>query len=980
MPNAMRDIFKRPSAEFPPGASQWPEETSRRDFVKLMAASLALAGVTGCSDRPDEKLIPYVNQPEGIIPGEPVLYASAMPHMDGYLRGVLVTTREGRPIKVDGNPDHPATLGGSDVFMQASVLSLYDPSRSRSVTVGGQPTSWSAFVDALKQRASTLRATHGRGLRILTPPTTSPTFVAQMEQLHKQFPETRWIAYGPLQRQRALEGAKLAFGRPLEPIYHFDKAKLIVSLDSDFLTDEPGSLRYARDFADTRRVRKEHAEMSRLYVVESTLTLTGAAADHRVAMRPSEIANVAGMLLNQLRGASVGPAWLKAIADDLKKKRGQSIVIAGEYQPPHVHAVVHAINSELGNASGVISYIEPHHSPAVADLKSLRDLTHDLNSGEASTLLILGGNPAATVPADIRLCEAILAASNRASTFTAHLGMYHDATAAVCQWHLPESHYLETWGDGRAYDGTASIIQPTINPLFGGKSQHEVIDALLGRSPRSCREIVQDFWKPNGSTDWWNNALRTGVIPNTVSKPVTVQIAPTSSPTTAGSEGIELVLRPDPNLGDGSFANNAWLQELPRPFTKLVWDNAALIAPTVALKLNLTNGDVVRIESSGRSLEIPAMVLPGLPDGTVTLHLGSGGEHGVDVYPVRSSPALWSASATITRTGAQRELFTTNNHFAMSTGNEAVRRDLVHVAPIAAFRDDPKRIVEPVKKPVSLSLYQPWDYSKGHQWAMSIDTAACIGCNACVVACQAENNIPVVGKDQVSRQREMHWIRIDSYFTGSDREPTITHLPTPCMQCENAPCEYVCPSGATTHSVEGLNQMTYNRCVGTRYCSNNCPYKVRRFNFLSYANSETTPERAMQRNPEVTVRTNGVMEKCTYCVQRLQRTRIQIERSVVQHEENANKASTESDRKAILNDSAAKRRAFLDSLQTACQQACPTRAIIFGDIHERGSAIVREKAEPHDYSLLEELNTKPRTTYLARISNPNPDWPEGLQS
>jgi len=832
MNSELTDIFKRPSAEFPPGAAQWPQDASRRDFMKLMAASLALAGTAGCSDRPDEKLIPYAVQPEGITPGEAVLYASAMPH-EGYLRGVLVTTREGRPIKVDGNPDHPASLGGSDVFMQASVLSLYDPDRSHSVTLAGQPASWSAFLGALNARGAMLRQNHGRGLRFLTTPTTSPTLIDQMRQVMQQFPEAKWIEYSPTQRSNTQEGAKLAFGRPLNTIYDFTKAKVIVSLDSDFLIDEPGSLRYARQFAEGRRVRKDRIEMSRLYVIESTLTLTGAAADHRVAMQPSEIYGVASTLLSGLHGsAGMTPQWLKTIVDDLKLHRGQSVVIAGEYQPPLVRALVHAINAELGNVGQTASYIEPIDSPASNDLQSLKELARELTSGDASTLFVLGGNPAANAPADIGLHDALLSASNNESAFTVHLGLYNDDTARVCQWHVPQSHYLETWSDGRAFDGTASIIQPTINPLYGGKSVHEVIEALLGRPGRSSHDIIRDHWLRDKSEGWWTDALRKGVVPDTASKRVTVRPALVQEVQSQRGD-IELAIRPDPNIGDGSFANNPWLQELPRPFTKLVWDNAALISPGLATKLDVISGQIVRIESAGRSIDIPAMILPGLPDGTVTLHLGYGGKHGVDVYPVRTSTAMWTAPAKITPTNRHYKLVTTQNHNALEHGDEAVARDVVHVASLTAFRENPHKVIEPIKKPISLSLYPSWDYSKGHQWAMSIDTAACIGCNACVVACQAENNIPVVGKDQVSREREMHWIRIDSYFTGSESSPTITHLPTPCMMCENAPCEYVCPVGATTHSVEGLNQMTYNRCVGTRYCSNNCPYKVRRFNFLS---------------------------------------------------------------------------------------------------------------------------------------------------
>ena len=1009
--------------EFPEQASEWQSGgASRREFLVLMGASLALAGLTGCAKRPEEKIIPYVQPPEEIIPGRPLFYASAMPFR-GYGIGTLVETHMARPTKVEGNPQHPASLGASNAWMQASVLTLWDPDRAQTVSNAGQVSTWSVFLQTLDRKMRQLADRQGQGLRILTETVTSPTLADQLAQLLKRYPQARWHHYEPVGRDSARGGAKLAFGRDVNTIHRFDKAKRILSLDADFLLADPGSLRYARQFVDQRRMwlgkeRTGDTEFqppasaqaaNRLYVAQSTPTITGAMADHRLVMKASQIEPFARAVAHQL-GLQVNTAtplpanqeaWITALVRDLNENRGASLIIAGEQQPPFVHALAHAMNEALGNIGQTVSYTEPIESHPDEPTQSLIDLVRDMHAGQVDTLVILGANPVFTAPADLQFVAAMDQVKLRI-----HHSLYYDETSYYCHWHIPESHFMEAWGDVRAFDGTASIIQPQLHPLYQTKSAHELLAAFLGQQDVSGMSLVQDYWRrSSGAADFnafWSNALERGIIPRSEAPPIQVSVRkeflsqPASAPAPGAADGsLEIIFRPDPTIWDGRFANNGWLQELPKPLTKLTWDNAAMISPATAAALNLAdaqhteqaNGKMLLLRYQGRQLEMPAWVVPGHPDGAVTVHLGYGRERagrvgtatgksgGFNAYVLRGSGAMaFGSGLQVTQTGKHYRLATTQAHQVIEG------HDLIHSETLATFLAQQSGAgagaAEPGRK-VHLSLYPEapapaWNYQTGHRWAMEIDTNACIGCNACVVACQSENNIPVVGKEQVLNTREMHWIRIDSYFTGPAADPQAYFQPVPCMHCEKAPCEVVCPVAATTHSAEGLNEMTYNRCVGTRYCSNNCPYKVRRFNFLHYSKVEPA-QLMLMKNPDVTVRERGVMEKCTYCVQRLNQTRVELKKLQVQAIENESPESHQQRQRQA--------DALMDSLQTACQQACPTHAIIFGDLNYRDSAgrpmqVAALRQQPQDYGLLTELNTEPRTRYLPRFRNPNPEIPE----
>ncbi len=993
----LRDEFPRYAAPVDAG---WIE---RRDFLKLMGASLALAGLGGCTRQPPEKIVPYVRQPEHLALGEPLEFATAMP-LGGYALGVLVESHDGRPTKIEGNPLHPASLGGSDATMQASILGLYDPDRAQVVTSAGAIRTWGAFRAALAAALAVERARRGAGLRILTETITSPTLAAGIASLLSEFPAAQWHQWEPTGRDAARAGARLAFGVPVETSYRFDQAAVVVALDADIFGSGPAHVRYARDVMRQRR----GAAPSRLYVIESVPTITGAAADHRLPLGPADIERFARALARAV-GVSAAPpptpftadrvpAFITALAGDLAHARGASVVIAGDAEPPVVHALAHAINGALGNLGRTVVHTDPVEAAPTDQLASLQALTAALDAGAVELLLILGGNPVYTAPADLAFGAALDKAALRV-----HLGPYDDETSALCHWHVPEAHYLESWGDVRAYDGTATILQPLITPLYGGKTADELLAACLSTDDRSGYDIVRAHWqRSHGGPDFeafWRQSLHDGVVAGTARGPRRVDlvrewdpgptaalreparmaigaataraatgavastgvvaagdsvaagggVAADSGATADGGAGrVDVLFRADPYLVDGRFANNGWLQELPRPISMLTWDNAALLAPATAERLGVHNDDVVEIAHAGRTLTVPVWIVPGHAPDTVTLHLGYGRSRGgrvaagvgANAYALRTTTARdVAAGARVRPTGATHRLATTQEHQLMEG------RDLIRVGTVDAYRADPTLFAHAGHAPAAdMSLYPPVAYD-GHAWGMAIDLAACIGCHACAAACQAENNIPVVGKTEILRGHEMHWIRIDRYYEGDLDAPAILHQPVPCMHCENAPCEVVCPVNATVHSSEGLNEMVYNRCVGTRYCSNNCPYKVRRFNF--FLSSSWRPDATrLVRNPDVTVRSRGVMEKCTYCVQRIERARI---------------AAGEAGRS--LGDGA---------IVTACQQACPTEAIVFGDINDPSSRVARLKAEPRNYGLLADRNTRPRTTYLAALRNPNP--------
>ena len=958
--------------EFPRQAAPLANGVDRRDFLKLMGASVALGGLAACN-APAEKIVPYVRQPENLIPGKPIFFASAMP-LSGYATGVLVESHMYRPTKIEGNPDHPSSLGASDAFMQASILGLYDPDRSQVVRRVGEIATWSDFLVAL-QPVLKSATTNGAGLRLLTQTLTSPTLGAQIQQALALYPGMKWHQWDAAGRDNAREGHRLAFGNYVNVAYDFTKAAVILSLDSDVLDLGPGHLRYAKDFASRRRVRKgQTMAINRVYAIESGPSGIGSMADHRLPVKPSKVEGYARAIA---AGLGLGNAatdhgdWIGALVRDLQKNHGAAIVVAGDQQPPAVHAIAMAINQALGNIGTTVLVSDPVEVAPTNQLESVKQLVADMNAGNVKALIMLGGNPVFDAPADLNFAEALVKVP-----FRAHHSLYYDETSMRSHWHVPETHYLESWSDARSHDGTVSIVQPLIAPLYNGRSAHEVLGALAGGMDVVPYDAVRGHWMsvaPGGFEGAWRKWLHDGLIAGSALPARAASASTTLPPATAGStaSGYELQLRPDPTILDGRFANNGWLQELPKPQTKITWDNAALVSPGTfreITKFDDTKRDdwvnekrtvLASVSFNGATVKAPLWVVPGQPDGVITLAYGYGRQHGgkiavsngeepygTNVYPLRKSNALdGGAGASVSNTGVEYDIACTQEHQSLNPKDlGGFERAIIRSASFEEYQKNPGFAHEHEEE-AQESMYPAYEY-KGHAWAMVIDTSVCTGCNGCVVACVSENNISIVGKAQVHAEREMHWLRIDRYYKGDPDNPQVFHQPVPCMQCENAPCEPVCPVGATSHSDEGLNDMTYNRCVGTRYCSNNCPYKVRRFNFYHYADYDTPALKAM-RNPDVTVRSRGVMEKCTYCVQRINAGKIEAEKQ--------------------------NRRVRDGEVTTACQQACPTDAIVFGDMNDPSSHVAQLKTEPANYALLGELNTKPRTTYLANVRNPNPD-------
>jgi MoCo/4Fe-4S cofactor protein with predicted Tat translocation signal len=1018
-----RDYLHR---EFPEQASEWNDPKGRRTFLKLMSASLALAGVGACTRQPPEEIVPYVRQPEDLVPGRPLFFASAIP-LGGVARPVLVESHMGRPTKIEGNPEHPASLGATDVLTQAAVLGLYDPDRSQTVTYRGEVRPWGTYLSAIQSALTAQKATQGAGLRILTEPITSPSLSEIVATILQDYPQARWHQYDPVATDGGRLGLRQATGSASDAVYHLDKADVVVSLDADFLGFGAGMVRYTRDFADRRRVTDDAKTMNRLYVIESSPTLTGAKAEHRLPIRSSDIEGFARNLAAAV-GAGPGQAgsaatpdrlneakWVVAIGKDLQAHRGRSVVVAGEFQPAAVHALAHAINQMLGNVGATVTYGASIEPLPIGQHASLAELSTAMEAGQVQLLVILGNNPVFTAAADVKFAERLA----RVGLVVYH-GLYQDETSELAHWNIPDTHPLESWGDPRAYDGTVTLMQPLIAPLYDAHSAHEVLAALTSQPGRKTLDIVKDYWTRafGGATGWtvrnadgetfgnadafWKQAVHDGFIRGTATatggqatpfKPApaapaaapaaasaaagiaTVAVAataaqastpavmpapaptPTPAPPVPIAGGLELVFRPDPTVWDGRFANNGWLQEAPKPLTKLTWDTAAWISPKLAEETNLDRGDIIVLRYRGVTARMPIFIVPGQPDQSVTVFLGYGrrmaGRVGTaspeaqsfNAYLLRTSDAPWFGTGLeIVKTGDRYLLATTQDHHAMEGRHPA------RVVTLAEYTEEPEVVHHMAHAfPKTLTMYQDHEY-KGNKWGMAIDLTSCTGCGACVVACVAENNIPVVGKEQVTKNREMHWIRVDHYFTGHIDTPEsvqAVHQPVPCQQCENAPCEVVCPVAATTHGSEGLNDMVYNRCVGTRYCSNNCPYKVRRFNFLLYSDWDTQSYYP-QRNPDVTVRSRGVMEKCTYCVQRINHARIDAKK----------------DNNREIRDG---------EIVTACEAVCPADAIVFGNMNDPNSRVTKLKAQQRNYGMLEDLNTRPRTTYLASLRNPNPE-------
>jgi MoCo/4Fe-4S cofactor protein with predicted Tat translocation signal len=1011
--------------EFPEGASELPEGVTRRDMIMLLGASVSLAGLAACR-RPVEEIVPFVTAPEEIVPGIPRYYATTMPFRRSAY-GLIVESHEGRPTKIEGNPSHPSTLGASSSRVQASVLGLYDPDRSQSVTQKGERKSWMDFVTAWGE-LSKPHAADGAGLAVLSESFSSPTLARLASEFRARYPKAVWATYDAVSDENRLAGLRSATGRDVDLMLRIDQASVILALDADPLLSDPEMIRHTRGFAAGRRAGVSGGAMNRLYAVEGVYSLTGANADHRLRLESRQIAPflaaLAARLVPPAAGAAsqteagvpgVEPRWIDALAKDLLANRGKGLIVAGERQPAAVHAAVCALNTSLGNTGKTVSYFETRDA-ALPSVSSLASLVSAMKEGAVQTLVVLGGNPVFDAPADLDFASAMAKVPHSIA-----LGHSVDETSSRAEWHVPRAHYLESWGDARAVGGTISVVQPLILPLFGGKTAVEVLGLMVAGKDRPGYDIVRETWRPilaeaEGDSKW-NRVLHDGflsgselpeVVPDSTAQPL-AELARLRAEGASAGQGaagsLELVFLPSPSLHDGRFANDGWLQELPDPITKLTWDNPALVSPKTAEMLGLANGDMVRLDHAGRSLEVPVWTLPGMADGVVALTLGYGRPRagrigsgvGFDTFKVRASGAPgFDSGVKLTSLGRTYPLSATQEHGSME-GRPVVRESTLAELSASAkaardasrqssadsrsatrtdLADKPAAGAEQAERPAEaaeaprpegqegqeatpgalgvfeedaehFSLWKEHTYDQGHQWGMTIDLNACIGCNACMTACQSENNVPVVGKIQVAKGREMHWIRVDRYFSGEPTgSPEMVFQPIPCMHCEDAPCEQVCPVAATVHDAQGLNVMVYNRCIGTRYCSNNCPYKVRRFNFFNF--TKDTPDiLKLAMNPDVTVRARGVMEKCTYCTQRINRVKI-----------DARLAGRE------LRDG---------DVKTACQQACPASAIEFGDIRDKSSRVGMAKADARNYALLDELNTKPRTTYLAKVRNPNPD-------
>jgi molybdopterin-containing oxidoreductase family iron-sulfur binding subunit len=1012
--------------EFPgydPG--QMVANPGRRRFLKLMGASMALAGLTltGCRRWPEEKLAPYSSNPTGQVPGSPDMYATAM-ELGGVAQGLLVTSWDGRPIKVEGNPTHPSSWtikgkqGAADAFAQASVLDMYDPQRSRFVvdrTDAAKPkeSNWDAFAAFAKSNLDGLKGQ--AAFAILSEATASPSVQDLRKRLLAAFPQAKWYEYEPLTRDAELEGARLAFGKALRPIYQLDKASVVVCLDADLLGTHPAHVRYAADWSERRR-SGDRGEMNRVHIAESCFSITGTVADVRLAVDPTRIEVIARALAAKVGvGGAGGEQGLTALetkfvenaANELKGAAGNGFVAVGHAASPSAHALGHAINQQVGANGKVVTLIDDPAGDRPTHLAAIGELSKAMADGQVKALLILGGNPAYDAPGDVHFADAL-----KKVPTSIHLAVYDNETSRQCTWHLPRAHYLEAWGDARSWDGTVGVVQPLIYPLFGGKSVIEVLAMVAGDKETAGDAIVRRTWreqfiKGGDFEKQFRKVLEAGFLEGSAGKAVQTAApdlsklaAATAGATTAPSKDtFVLKFEADSHTYDGRFANNGWLQETHDPLTKLVWDNAALMAVADAKERGLETGDVVKLVRPGWTMEVAVYVLPGQPRGTIGLSLGYGrtaagsykegsnlGDRlGFNAYPMRTSSAAWVMSGVkVEKTGQTYTLAATHNHHLIDelgakgrdkrVGGQGETGMIVRESTLEAYTKNHEAPHAKSTGHVSLQLFDSLKYTGPHAWGMTIDLNTCIGCNACVVACQAENNIPVVGKDQVLVHREMHWIRIDRYFktdanieeravAAEDPNIDVVHQPMLCVHCENAPCEQVCPVAATMHDTEGLNTMVYNRCIGTRYCSNNCPYKVRRFNYFDW-HSKPARDRVgspwpgmpdtqqqemvdkfkrMQFNPEVTVRMRGVMEKCTYCTQRIARAKI-FTRAKGQDVKDGD-------------------------VVTACQQACPTQAIVFGNLRDASARVTELQKNPRAYDVLGELNTRPRTRFLAKLRN-----------
>ena len=1023
---------------------------SRRGFMFLGVSSAALA-VEGCARRPVEKILPYAKQPEHVLPGVSSYYATVM-QSRGDALGLLVESHEGRPTKVEGNPQHPSSRGATDLWMQAAIYDLYDPDRGTTPMKGQrqsgagftnpQPATWNDFDQAFADILRVAGSDGGSRLRVLYEPTSSPTLIRLRDEVLKKYPNAKLYTWTAVHDGNANEGARIAFGQIVKTVPSYEQAKVILSLDSDFLGTETGSVRASRGFAAGRKLRNGPADtMNRLYVVEPSFTTTGMNADHRLRLAAQNVEGYLHALAKELQTAhklelgGIGAAltlkaevpekWIKEVAKELASNRAGSLIVVGSRQPARVHALAHALNGALGNAGHTVNYFPSGDALEQDPTASIKALSDDIAKNSVSTLIMIGGNPAYDAPADLKMLERIKAVGT-----TIHVSTHVNETSEICAWYVPRAHELETWGDARSVDGTVAIQQPLIAPLFGGRSDIEVFARISGQVGAKGYDLVQQSFKtsvPAGAfvTTSWNNALKSGVAGPSTRPLATFDVRQTEvaaavsggkAPGALSPSALEVTFAACPKLLDGRYANNPLLLELPDPVTKVCWDNVALVSVQTAKDLGAETGTVVRLQKDGGgAIEIALMVTPGQADNSIAVVMGwgrqkvgrYGDKHGFDVMPLRTTAEMGWASNVKPKAldaGERDQLRPKLRKIGMAAGESPMparirpddpfgvdglykvsltqTHDTMEGRPIAIdatleqYRKNPQFVQFPDEErkdrdehgqvinvrnsgspdPHVGPLWGDWKeesfFKNNHRWGMAVDLTSCTGCNACVIACQVENNVPAVGKEQIWRGREMYWLRIDRYFVGLDEnDPQIVFQPVACVQCEEAPCENVCPVNATEHSPEGLNDMAYNRCIGTRYCANNCPYKVRRFNFLNYHTSggwyDDVPEiEKMHFNPNVTVRIRGVMEKCTYCVQRIQEAKIKSKRT--------GKPIKDGD------------------VVTACQQACAAECIVFGDLDDPTSKVAKQRAKDRNYRLLSELGTRPRTTYLGKIRNPNP--------
>lgn len=979
--------------EFAENATELTDQVSRRSFLRVMGASIALAGFASCR-KPVQKIMPYARQPEDLVLGEPHFYATAMPFQD-TVTGLIVENNEGRPTKLEGNEEHPSSGGRTNIYHQAGILSMYDPDRSRSPQRDGESVSKDDFISFASDHFSD----RNRSVLFISEGNSSPTYHRLKDQILTEFSGAEWVTYEPFGEDNAIEGTQMAFGSRLRTVNHFDEADLVISLDDDFMSPygHKNSVENAYKTTQRRKVTSTDDEMSRIYIVENAYTTTGSYADHRMKLKSSEIEAftfaLAGRLAGRVSGLSAFDGvnndfsnhdWVDRLAQELLDHRGNAVVTAGQDHSPAMHAAVAAINAALDNAGNTVTYHELPYRDDRNEREAFSNAVSEMQAGRFDTVVLVGTNPIFTAPADLGFADALANVDTRI-----HLAEYIDETSRVCNWHVNRAHFLEAWGDGLSYTGHRSVIQPQILPLFDGLSEVELLATILNGEESSGYDLVQETWEEYLDGDFtraWEVVLHDGLDENSGFDTASVSISGN-----LGSEiqahlnespvsGMEINIRPDATLFDGRFANNGWLQELPEPMTKITWDNVALMSPATAESLGLPSErsfrgnsvPTIRISAGGESIEIAAWIQPGHADDSITLTVGYGRENvgrvadgvGIDTYPLRTSQAMLFQGADVEATGSSYEIACVQDHYSLEG------RDMIRTANMDEYRENPEfasfksfhgfevpgmkeaeRAGTAHQGPVSLFTEQ---YGPDHepQWGMAIDLNACFGCGVCTIACQAENNIPVIGKREVGRRRIMHWIRTDRYFEGDQDNPKVYHQPVPCMHCELAPCEQVCPVAATTHSDDGMNQMTYNRCIGTRYCANNCPFKVRRFNFFNYAKEYLTtgddPEIIqMAMNPDVTVRFRGVIEKCSYCVQRVNKAKI--------------KSRIETGSKKPAD----------GSVKTACQQACPANAITFGDLTDENSEVSQHKMNERNYVMLEEMNVRPRTSYLAKLRNTN---------